>query len=203
MKHWIFVLLAASLLVTACRRPQPTYVRGDDHPGIDDPAMSTGLDRRDLDRLLNENMASMTSSRWFNQAAGASYDNQSTVAVMPFENMTTEYIEPQLHALIGAVETELVNSGRFAVIAQPLREQLLQELRLQQGAEFDQSRAVAVGRQLGVHYFVTGRVVDNSERTATARRVQYFMFMQAISVETGQIVWQNRADLTKGIIPLK
>lgn len=202
MKRTIFILLAFSVLATACRRPQPTYVRGDDHPGIDDPAMSTGLDRRDLDRLLNENMASMTSTRWFNQAAGASFDRQPTVAVMPFENMTTEYIEPQLHALIGGVETELVNSGRFAVIAAPLREQIMQELRLQQGAEFDQSRAVSVGRQLGVQYFVTGRVVDNSERTATARRVQYFMFMQAISVETGQIVWQNRADLTKGIIPL-
>jgi uncharacterized protein (TIGR02722 family) len=202
MKRLMLVLLVFSL-VAACSRPQPTYVRGEDHPGIDDPAMSTGLDRRDLNQLLEENMASMTASRWFNQAAGASFENQPTVAVMPFENMTTEYIEPELHALIGMVETELVNSGRFAVIAQPLREQLLAELRLQQGAEFDQSRAVTVGRQLGVQYFVTGRVVDNSERTQTARRVQYFMFMQAISVETGQIVWQNRADLTKGIIPLK
>jgi uncharacterized protein (TIGR02722 family) len=202
MKRLMLVLMVFSL-VAACSRPQPTYVRGEDHPGIDDPAMSTGLDRRDLNQLLEENMASMTASRWFNQAAGASFENQPTVAVMPFENMTTEYIEPELHALIGMVETELVNSGRFAVIAQPLREQLLAELRLQQGAEFDQSRAVTVGRQLGVQYFVTGRVVDNSERTQTARRVQYFMFMQAISVETGQIVWQNRADLTKGIIPLK
>jgi PBP1b-binding outer membrane lipoprotein LpoB len=45
-------------------------------------------------------------------------------------------------------------------------------------------------------------VVDNSERTATARRVQYFMFMQAISVETGEIMWQHQAELTKALIPL-
>jgi PBP1b-binding outer membrane lipoprotein LpoB len=88
------------------------------------------------------------------------------------------------------------------MVASQLRQQILDELNLQQGAEFDSSRALPLGRQLGVHYFVTGRVVDNSERTANARRVQYFMFMQCISVETGEIVWQNQAELTKGIIPL-
>ena len=67
---------------------------------------------------------------------------------------------------------------------------------------FDVARASTLGRQLGVRYFFTGRVVDNTERTANARRVQYFMFMQAIDVETGAIVWQNQSELTKGIVPL-
>lgn len=200
--HTLVLMAVLSLMFTACRQPQPTYVRDTDVRGLDDAAMSVGLDRRDLERLLNENMASMSSSRWFNEMA-VRPGNRATVAVMPIENWTTEHVEPQLHALIGMVETELVNSGYFSVVAKPLREQILAELNLQQGAAFDQTRAVSKGRQLGVAYFVTGRVVDNSERTATARRVQYFMFMQAISVETGEIVWQNRADLSKGIIPLK
>lgn len=197
-----FLLVASLVSFVACRQPQPTYVRDTDVAGLDDAAMSTGLDRRDLERLFNENMASMTSSRWFNDMARTS-GPRPTAAVMPFENATTEHIENSLHALIGMVETELVQSGYFSVVAKPLREQIIEELMLQQNEMFDQSRAVRVGRQLGVSYFVTGRVVDNSERTATARRVQYFMFMQAISVETGEIVWQNRADLSKGIIPLK
>lgn len=197
-----FLLVATLVTLVACRQPQPTYVRDTDVAGLDDAAMSTGLDRRDLERLYNENMASMTSSRWFNDMARQS-GARPTAAVMPFENATTEHIENSLHALIGMVETELVQSGYFSMVAKPLREQIIEELMLQQNEMFDQSRAVSVGRQLGVSYFVTGRVVDNSERTATARRVQYFMFMQAISVETGEIVWQNRADLSKGIIPLK
>lgn len=204
MRPWMMMLALvglAGMLAQGCRQPQPTYVRGSEMPGLDDAAMSTGLDRRDLDQMLAENMASMTGSRWFTEA-GMSSGPRPTVAVMPMENWTTEHVEPQLAALIGMVETELVNSGRFSVVAQALRQQILEELMLQQGEAFDQSRAVRVGRQLGVNYFVTGRVVDNSERTATARRVQYFMFMQAISVETGEIVWQNRADLTKGIVPL-
>ena len=196
--------LATAVLVVfcaSCAGPQPTYVRGDDVPGIDEPAMSTGLDRRDLEVLLSENMAHMTSSPWYDEV-GQRRGDRPTVAILPMENWTTEHIEPQLHALLGMVETDLVNSNRFTVIASSLRETILDELRLQQGEEFDQTRAVQVGRQLGVHYFVTGRVVDNTERTASARRVQYFMFMQAIDVETGAIAWQNQSELTKAIIPL-
>ena len=163
--------------------------------------MGVGLDRRDLEQLLEENMASLQSSSWW-QGAYHTSAMLPTVAIMPMENRTTEHVESQLHALIGMVETDLVNSGRFTVIAAELREQIIDELRLQQGAEFDQSQAVRLGHQLGVHYFVTGRVVDNSERTAEYRRVQYFMFMQVISVETGAIVWQNQSELTKGIVPM-
>ena len=82
-----------------------------------------------------------------------------------------------------------------------LRQQIIDELRLQQGVEFDSAQAVQLGSQLGVHYFITGRVVDNSERTAEVRRVQYTMFMQVISVATGAIEWQHQSELTKGIIP--
>ncbi len=199
-KHTIIAVLFAGIFFAACRAPQPTYVRGDDMPGLDDPAMGVGLDRRDLERLFEENMLSMTQSRWYQNSLRNG--TGETVAVMPMENLTTEHVEAQLHALIGMVETRLVNNSGFTVVAEPLRDQIIDELLLQQGELFDQSRAVAVGRQLGVHYFVTGRVVDNSERTASSRRVQYFMFMQAISVETGAITWQNQAVLTKGIVPL-
>ncbi len=188
-------------LCASCAGPQPTYVRGDDVPGIDEPAMSTGLDRRDLEGLLSENMAHMTGSPWYDEV-GQQRGDRPTVAILPMENWTTEHIEPQLQALLGMVETDLVNSNRFTVIAASLRDTILEELRLQQGEEFDQTRAVQVGRQLGVHYFLTGRVVDNTERTASVRRVQYFMFMQAIDVETGAIAWQNQSELTKAIIPL-
>ncbi len=192
--------VTVGLLLGACRGPQPTYVRGSDIAGLDDPAMSTGLDRRDLEQLLDENMSHFFASPFYNEALLKNEREQ--VAIMPMENWTTEHVEPQLQALIGMVETQLVQSGAFRMVAAELRQQILNELNLQQGAEFDSARALPLGRQLGVHYFVTGRVVDNSERTATARRVQYFMFMQAISVETGEIMWQHQAELTKALIPL-
>jgi uncharacterized protein (TIGR02722 family) len=200
MRLHLTALLILASTAAACRGPQPTYVRGSDIEGLDDPAMSTGLDRRDLEQLLEENMTDFFASPFYQEALRNGEREQ--VAIMPIENWTTEHVEPQLHALIGMVETQLVDSGAFRMIASELRQQILDELNLQQGAEFDSALALPLGRQLGVHYFVTGRVVDNSERTATARRVQYFMFMQAISVETGEIMWQHQAELTKALIPL-
>lgn len=197
----LLALGALFSLVAACGAPQPTYVRGSEMPGLDDPAMGTGLDRRDLEQLLGENLEHFLNSPFF-QRTSQSAGDPPTAAIMPMENWTTEHIEPQLHALLGMVETRLVNTGHFTVVAASLRDQLLDELRVQQGAEFDVARASTLGRQLGVRYFFTGRVVDNTERTANARRVQYFMFMQAIDVETGAIVWQNQSELTKGIVPL-
>lgn len=199
----ILGLAALSVLLTsACRQPQPTFVRGSDMPGIDNPAMGLGLDRRDLEQLLTENLDSFFQSRFYLRSVDNAANPPETVAIMTMENWTTEHVEPQLHALLGMVETELVNSGVFTVVAAAMRERLMEELYTQQGREFDQARAAQLGRQLGVKYFITGRVVDNSERTERARRVQYFMFMQALDVETGAIVWQNRADLTKGLVPL-
>jgi uncharacterized protein (TIGR02722 family) len=196
-------VLVLGLGVTACGSPQPTYVRDTDAPGLDNPAMGLGLDRKDLERLLAENMENFFRSRFYNRVVGDTAAEPPTVAIMPMENDTTEHIEPQLDALLGMVETELVQSGAFTVVAAALRDQLIDELIIQQDDQiFDQGRAATVGRQLGVRYFMTGRVVDNSERTADARRVQYFMFMQVLDVETSAIVWQNRADLSKGIIPL-
>lgn len=204
-RHGTFLLIVAisvALLLTACRQPQPTYVRGSDLPGIDDPAMGLGLDRRDLQQLTRENLDSFFASRFFQRSEANLSGPPSTMAIMTMENWTTEHIEPQLHALLGMLETEMVNSGVFTVIAAALRERLMNELYTAQGEEFDQARALNLGRQLGVQYFLTGRVVDASERTANARRVQYFMFMQVLEVETGAIVWQNQAELTKGIVPL-
>lgn len=189
--------LVSPLVLGGCAQSRPTVVRDTDAPWLDEPAMSTGLDRRDLERLLDENLASMASSAWWN----GTYDRPA-VAVMPLENHTSEHVSNELQALMGMVETQLVQSGQFTVIAANLRDEIIAELQLQQGAAFDASRALPLGRQRGVHYFVTGRVYDSSERTADMRRVQYTMFMQVVSVETGAIEWQHQADLTKGIVPL-
>jgi hypothetical protein len=103
----LFVLVGLGVMTQACRVAQPTVVRGDQVPGLDDAAMSTGLDRRDLERLLDENMASFYNSRFYN-ATIQQRGEPPTVAIMPMENWTTEHVEPQLHALIGMIETQLV-----------------------------------------------------------------------------------------------
>ncbi len=195
------VLLGAGMILACSGNDESTFVRGDEVPGIDNPAMSTGLDKADLEQLFAENVENMMGSRFYKGASRMS--PAATVAIFPFKNETTEHIGPQLQALLSKVETQMVNDGVVDVISHENQKTLLDELKIQQSDLYDQARAVEVGRRLGVRYFITGKVYDSAERTSDVRRVQYFLFMQAIDVETGKIEWQNEAELTKALVPLE
>ena len=122
------------------------------------------------------------------------------MAIFPVKNDTSEHIDDQLNALLSDFETSLVNSGNLTVISHERQRALVEELKLQQSAVFEQDKAAQLGRQLGAQYFVTGKMASADEKTDGERRVQYFLYMQVIEVETGAIRWQNKAALTKGLI---
>lgn len=194
-------MLALALLVgsavgslSACG---PKAVRGDEVEGLDDEAMSTGLDRRDLQKMLNENMTALQSSavvkRWESE-------DRPAVAVLSFRNDTSEHIDSALDALISDVETQLINAGHVRVVSVERQGQLMQEVKNQQGDSFNPAQVASWGQQIGARYFITGKVFSTDERISGERRVQYFMFMQVLSVETGEILFQNKTSVTKAII---
>lgn len=189
-------LLLSSLATTvACGGPRA--VRGEEVDGLDDQAMGTGLDRRDLQKLLSENMKALDASaavrRW-------EKESQPQLSVFPFKNETSEHIDSALDALISDVETTLVNAGHVRVISLADQQGLIAEIKKQQGEAFDQGKTAQYGKQLGVRYVVTGKVFTTDERLNDERRVQYYLFMQVLDVETGEIIFQNKAALTKAIL---
>ncbi len=191
--------LSLALLLLGCGGP--AYVRGSENPELDEYAMSTGLDKRDLEKLFEENSKSLLSSgamtRW---KRAAMQGKEATVAIFPVSNETSEHIDSQLQSLLSKFETALVNSGNVTVISHERQKGLVTELKIQQSVAFDPERAAQLGRQLGAQYFITGKVHDSAERSGEERRVQYFLFMQVIEIETGAIRWQNEANLTKGLV---
>ena len=101
--------------------------------------------------------------------------------------------------LVKKLETSLINDGIVTVISRSQQPSLIRELRAQGGKEFDQAQVAAMGRQLGAKYLLTGKLYDIAEKSAKGRRVQYFLFMQIIEVETGAIRWQIEVDTLKGL----
>lgn len=176
---------------------QVRAVRGDDTPGLDYEAMSTGLDRRDLRRMLDENLEKLRTSAVLQRWAS---ENRPAVSVLPMKNETSEHIDGPLQALISDVETHLIEWGGVRVISLENQQDLLNEIRRQYSEGFDQSNIAHWGKQIGARYFVTGKVFTTDERVGVQRRVQYYMFMQVIDVETGEILFQNKSALTKAII---
>ena len=189
------LVIGLALGATACG---PKAVRGEEVEGLDDQAMSTGLDRRDLQKLLQENMKALESAPVIKRWEG---EQMPSVAVLPLRNETTEHVEGSLDALISDIETTLVNAGHVRVISMDQQPKLVEEIRRQYGSgAFDQSQTATWGKQVGAKYIVTGKVYNTDERQSGERRVQYFMFIQVLSVESGEILFQNKTAVTKAII---
>jgi uncharacterized protein (TIGR02722 family) len=189
------VVLSLLVVVVGCGKPTP--VRGEEVQGLDEEAMSTGLDRRDLQKMLHDNMQVLQTSaviqRW--QA-----ENRPTIAVLPIRNDTSEHIESALDTLISDVETILINGGHVTVISHENQGALVEEVKRQSTGAFDQATVSRWGKQIGARYFVTGKTFANDERRDDERRVQYTLFMQVLNAETGEILFQNKASVTKALV---
>ena len=202
MKLWTltFAAIVGLLLSLGCSG-QPAFVRGSDVPGLDNYTLSTGLDKKDLERLFNENAKSLQDSgimrkwkRWSME------DKEASVSISSITNQTTQHIDDELKTLLSKFETQLANSGFVRVIDQDAQLMLIENMKKQQSAAFDPDNAAQLGKAIGVKYVITGKLYTSDEKSGRERRVQYFLFMRVLEVETGAVRWQNEANLTKGLI---
>ncbi len=160
--------------------------------------MSTGLDKRDLGKLLSDNLGVLKNSGLMNE--WRSSGDKPQVAIYPLANETTEHVDSQLDSLLSDIEGWLVESNAVTVISLERQRQMMSEVDKQYGGGFDPSRIVAYNKQLGTEFYFTGKVYAADERTDDARRVQYFMHLQVIEVATSAIRFQNKAEVTKAIL---
>lgn len=191
------LLAAAGVCVLLAGCGGPRAVRGEEVAGLDDQAMSTGLDKRDLQKLLHQNMEALQSSAVVKRWEG---ENRPTVAVMPLRNETSEHIDGELEALLSDVETTLVNAGHVRVVSLERQGQIMDEVRKQYGDGFDPAAISRWGKQVGAKYFFTGKVFTSDERMSGERRVQYYLFTQVLDAETSDILFQYKSSLTKAIV---
>lgn len=192
------VSVAALVLGVGTAACGPKYVRDGQEPGLDDRTMSTGLDKRDIEKLLHDNLQSFVASA---QAKKWQEDgSRPTLAIYPFANETSEHIESSLNALLSDVETYMVNSQLVSVVSVERQRQMIAEIEKQHGGGFDPNNIAEYNKQLGAKYYFTGKVYTSDERTSEGRRVQYFMFMQLIEVATSGVLWQNKAATTKALL---
>ncbi len=186
----------AILMLSGCGGRE--VVRGANDPSVDSHALSTSLDKEDIQRALHTLLGKLRTSpvidTWRSHAR-----ERTTVAIAPIRNNTTEHIEPALTALLGEVETWLVDSQLVTVVSQERQEDMVRQIENSQHPVFDHNHIPAYGRQLGVKYYVTGKISGNDERGEDMRRVQYSLFLQVIEIETGAIRWQGKEEITKAI----
>src|ERR1043165_6628888 len=95
-----FPILPICLALAACGGP--TYVRGSEAPGIDDAAMGTGIDRRDMQQLLHENLKSLMWSPVAHQWDAER--SRPTFAIYPLANEASAHHDRQLQPLVSDIQ---------------------------------------------------------------------------------------------------
>ncbi len=194
------LLLAGMATSLGCK---PKAVRGGpgtENPNLDSGAMSTTLDRVDIDYLVEENLKAMFSSAWWGRDVQGSMSNPPIVAIWPIKNATSQHLDDQMLTMLSQIETQLVNSGAVSVVSRERQAEMVEEAQLQNSDLFDPATAARLGAQLGAKYYVTGKVTSNDERFDGERRLQYSLFVQVIEVETSLIKFQFTSERTKAIV---
>ena len=194
----LLLLTAFAVVMPGCRPKAVRGGEGTENPNLDEGAMGTGLDRKDLAYLKDKNMeALMTSPLW---AQWKQSGQQPVVAIWPIKNDTTEHLDDQMLTLLSDLETQLINSGVVAVVSRERQKEMIQEANLQQSADFNPQMAAQIGQQIGAQYFITGKLQAVDERFRDERRVQYSLFMQVLDVDTSVVRFQNKSERSKAIV---
>lgn len=205
LKRFTYLLsfpVVTLMLMSSFAGCKPKAVRGGtgtENPNLDEGAMSTTLDRRDLQDLMKVNMDRLLASPWWASLQGKS--EPAIVAIWPFKNETTEHIDDQLDTLLSDMETTLVNSGVVSVVSRERQAEMAREVGVQQNAAiYDQRTVAQASQQLGANYYITGKVGAVDELMNGERRVQYTLFIQVIEVATSQIKFQTKSERSKAIV---
>lgn len=195
------LLLGLGTLVigSACA---PVATRGGPGTGneeLDEGALSTTLDKVDIDYLVDENLDALYKSGFWARRVEGNHRERPIVTIFPIRNDTTEHIDDQMAQLLSSIETSLVNSGEVRVVSRERQAEMIREAGLHHRSEIDPATAAKIGRQLGARYYFTGKLSAVDERMKKTRRVQYALFIQALDVETSEIMFQNEAARSKAI----
>lgn len=195
------LVLGVILATVASLACAPRAMRGGEgtaNPYMDQPAMSTTLDKADLDYMVSRNLDALYNSKfWMGEVKGA--PQPPIVAIWPIQNATTEHLDDQMLTLLSSMETSLISSGQVQVVAKESQAELAREIGIQQGAIYDPTKAARLGRQLGAKYFVTGKLTNVDERLEKTRRVQYSLFVQILEIETGLVKFQHESSRSKAL----
>ncbi|MFP6639437.1 MAG: penicillin-binding protein activator LpoB, partial [Myxococcota bacterium] len=120
------LLLLALTPALACAPRAMRGGEGTENPNMDQPAMSTTLDRTDIEYLVSKNLDALYDSHFWK--TNISVTTQRPVfAIWPIENATSEHLEDQMLTVLSSIETSLVNSDLVQVVARSRQAELARE----------------------------------------------------------------------------
>lgn len=118
------------------------------------------------------------------------------VFVETVRNKTSEHIDTE--SLTDTISTRLLRSGRFQFVDRTRIDAIQTELDYQhRSGMVDPSRTVALGRQVGAEFMLSGNLASINKRAGSARDVYMKLTLSLINLRTGLIEWQDEKEIRK------
>ena len=179
--------------------------------GYDDPGKTETLTidygSTDLQTLAGEMVDSLVSAPALNYLdnSGKGDDKRIILYVGDVENRTSEHIDTQ--GITDKIQTQLLKSGKFRFVAADQGQQEIgDQVRFQQGSgRVREDMMRSFGKQLGADMVLYGtlrsiekRKGSSIESGLTRKQDVYYQFvLRAVNIDTGEILWQDEAELRK------
>ncbi|MBI3987020.1 MAG: hypothetical protein HY343_08880 [Lentisphaerae bacterium] len=164
-----------------------------------DPEKTTHMDNRydysDLHKLTTQITDELLSSKFVTEQTG-----QPIMIVYGVQPRTQMFVDTK--ALTDTIRTALFKSEKFQFVNETQRDNLLKEQGYQQANVEDKTR-VAVGKQLGAKYMMTGSLVETKKSTGRQVRVSetelmwYQLTFEISDLETGMIAWTTQKEFAR------
>lgn len=182
-------LVALAVVAAAGCGTRGADVRTSRAPRVEQAGPEIVLDRGDLDRVFVDAQTRLLRSSFFTRAAAV--PDRTTLGVVPLANQTSKVVDTELEALLTRLETDLVGRDVFLVVGHGRHaERVAAKDGQPQLDVFDPAVAAAYGRELGVAYLLTGKVLEHVD----GAHPQYFVMLRVIEVQTGRVAWTTEGQ---------
>lgn len=161
----------------------------------DMPTLDARYGAQDLRKLSQEVADELAASPFIQEQAG-----NPVMIIYGIQPRTTTFVDTQ--ALTDRIKTTLLRNSRVQFVNEARRDQLLKEQGYQAAQATDESR-VAIGRQTGAKYMLTGALVEMEKRSGKQVRVSktelmyYQLTMDVTDLESGLIVWSTTKEFAR------
>lgn len=130
----------------------------------------------------------------------AKHEKPPVVMIAGVQNRTKEYVDTK--ALTDRIRTLLFQSGKVQFVNEARRDELLKE-QSYQGAQATPETRIAVGKQIGAKYMLSGSFIEMEKTSPRQVRVSkqeinyYKLTIEVADLETGLMIWTIEKEFAR------
>jgi len=119
----------------------------------------------------------------------------SWILARDLRNDTDEHVNTR--TIMEKVRTKLIHGGIASFVDDQAVIDILNQLKFQQSGLFDNKTAARVGKLVGARYILRGTISSIRKRTERTDIIYYNVTLQAVDIETGEIIWTDEKELQR------